>query len=118
MTKTIQIGDKEVVFKSSAALPRIYRKKFNRDMFVVMTHIMSKMNKNGKINLDADMMEAFEDLAYSFVKYGDPVGVPDNIEEWLEQFETMDIFAIIPAMLELWAGENKTTGTLKKKNDK
>ena len=32
LTKTIEIDGKEVTFKASAAIPRIYRVKFNRDI--------------------------------------------------------------------------------------
>ena len=33
MTKKIQIDGKDVVFKASAAIPRIYRLKFHRDIY-------------------------------------------------------------------------------------
>ena len=31
--KTVKVGDKEVTFRSSAAIPRLYRIKFRRDIF-------------------------------------------------------------------------------------
>ena len=33
LTKTIEIDDKKVIFKASAAIPRIYRIKFGRDIY-------------------------------------------------------------------------------------
>ena len=33
LTKTVKVGDREVAFKSSAAIPRMYRIKFKRDIF-------------------------------------------------------------------------------------
>ena len=33
LKKTIKIGDKEVAFRSSATVPRLYRAKFKRDIF-------------------------------------------------------------------------------------
>ena len=33
ITKKIKIDDKEVAFKASAAIPRIYRMKFQRDIY-------------------------------------------------------------------------------------
>lgn len=33
MTKKIEIDGKEVLFKASAAIPRIYRIKFQRDIY-------------------------------------------------------------------------------------
>ena len=32
ITKTVEIDGKEVIFKASAAIPRIYRIKFGRDI--------------------------------------------------------------------------------------
>lgn len=118
MIKTVKIGNKDIVFKSSAALPRRYRAKFNRDLFVDMAYIMSRLKEDQKVDIDMRAMSTFEDLAYTFAKYADPEGVPEDVEEWLEQFEAFDIFQIIPVMLEMWVSENKTTGTLKKKNGK
>ena len=33
LKKTIKVGDKEVAFRSSATVPRLYRAKFKRDIF-------------------------------------------------------------------------------------
>ena len=33
LQKTVQLGNQEVTFKSSAAIPRMYRVKFGRDIF-------------------------------------------------------------------------------------
>lgn len=32
LQKTVKIGDKEVAFRSSATIPRLYRIKFKRDL--------------------------------------------------------------------------------------
>ena len=39
LKKTITIGDKEVTFKGSAAIPRMYRIKFGRDIFKDLTKL-------------------------------------------------------------------------------
>ena len=33
LQKTVKVGDKEVAFRSSATIPRLYRIKFKRDIF-------------------------------------------------------------------------------------
>ena len=33
LQKTVKLGNQEVTFKSSAAIPRMYRVKFGRDIF-------------------------------------------------------------------------------------
>ena len=33
LEKTVIVGDKEVTFRSSATIPRLYRIKFKRDIF-------------------------------------------------------------------------------------
>lgn len=118
MLKTIQIGDKEVLFKSSAAIPHIYRRKFCRDIFIDMDQLQKGLNrkKSGAAELTLDSLEMFENLAYCFAKHADP-SVPEDVESWLEQFETFDIYNILPQLIEMWTLENKTTGTLKKKED-
>lgn len=119
MIKTVQIGDQEVVFKTSAALPHIYRRKFGRDIFVDMDHLQKNLKKdaNGNSTIDLESLEMFENLAYCFAKHADPA-VPDDIEEWMEQFETFDIYNLLPQLFEMWVAETKGTSRLKKKNDK
>lgn len=119
MIRTVQIGDQEVVFKSSAAIPHIYRRKFGRDIFLDMDNLLNNINKkkDGGSDLTIESLEMFEDFAYCLAKHADP-SIPDNVEDWLERFETFDIYNILPQLVAMWAEENVTTGTLKKKNAK
>lgn len=119
MIRTIQIGDKEVTFKSSAALPHIYRRRFNRDIFIDMDSLQknARKTKDGGSMLDLESLEMFENLAYCFAKHADP-SITDDVEGWLEQFETFDIYNILPELFNMWVQENKSTSSLKKKNDK
>lgn len=116
MIRTIQIGDKEVQFKSSGAIPHMYRRMFNRDIFIDMNQLQKSMSMQtgGGSTLEVETLEMFECLAYCFAKHADP-SVPEDIEVWLEQFEVFDIYSILPKLIEMWTDENKTTGKLKKK---
>lgn len=117
MNKKIQIGDKEITFASSAALPHMYRRIFKRDIFVDMDHLRKSIRKgaNGTAQLDVDSMEMFENLAWCMAKHADP-GLTDDIEEWLGQFGTFDIYNLLPEIFAIWTEENKSTSTLKKRN--
>lgn len=119
MEKTVKIGEQEVKFRSSAALPHIYRRKFGRDIFVDMSHLQGNIRKgvNGEAELDIDSLEMFENLAWCFARHADPT-IPDDIEEWLAGFDTFDIYNIMPELFSLWAQENKSTSVAKKKNGK
>ena len=139
MEKTIIIDGKECKFKSSAAIPRMYRMKFGRDIFVDMNRLKKQMDIQEKIKketkeecekkgepfnedefesgLPLDSLEVFENISYLFHKHGDP-SQPGDIDEWLEQFETFDIYDILPETLDLWNFDNKQTSKPKKKAGK
>ena len=70
------------------------------------------MKKKGAI--PAASLETFENIAYIMHKHGD-ASQPDDINEWLEQFETFDIYKVLPEILTLWNLENVTTSVAKKK---
>lgn len=118
MEKTVLIEGKEVKLKSSAALPRIYRVKFGRDLFSDFYKIQRDAKKDDDQSvLPASMMEIFENIAYLMAKHADP-SQPDTIEEWLEQFSNaFSVYKIMPDVMEMWTEENKQTATAKKKDE-
>ena len=119
MIRTVKIGDKEVIFKTSAAIPHIYRRKFGRDIFIDMDDLQKRLNEKASEGNDLTVtsLEMFEDLAYCLAKHADP-SIPEDVEVWLEQFDTFDIYHILPQLIKMWTEENIVTGTLKKKNEK
>lgn len=114
--KTVEIDGKEVTFKASAAIPRLYRVKFRRDIFKDMSDLMKdiKANQEEESGLNIESLEIFENIAYMMAKYADP-NVPDNIDEWLDQFETFSIYMVMPKIVELW-GMNVEQQAESKKN--
>lgn len=118
MKKTVLIEGKEVKLKSSAALPRIYRVKFGRDLFSDFYKIQRDAKKDDDQSvLPASMMEIFENIAYLMAKHADP-SQPDTIEGWLEQFSNaFSVYKILPDVMEMWTEENKQTVTAKKKDE-
>ena len=54
-------------------------------------------------------------MAYIMAKHADPENVPDNPDDFLEQFNTFSIYEILPQLIELW-GLNTATQVKSKKN--
>ena len=123
MRKTVTIDGKEVEFKASAAVPRIYRMKFRRDLFMDLQKVAKSVDKKGKkkdkeeSEIPIEDLEMFENIAYVMAQHADPNNVPTDIMEWLEQFRTFSIYQILPAILELWNLNEETKSQAKKNLD-
>ncbi|MGN9222417.1 hypothetical protein [Coprococcus comes] len=117
MTKKIQIDGKDVVFKASAAIPRIYRLKFHRDIYKDLRDLEKAVDSSSEeeSNLDLFSLEMFENIAYIMAKHADPTAVPDSPEEWLDEFSTFSIYQVLPEIIELW-GLNVQSEIESKKN--
>ena len=53
LTKTIEIDGKQVPFKASAAIPRIYRIKFHRDVYKDLAALEKAVGKNALYDFEA-----------------------------------------------------------------
>ena len=60
----------------------------------------------------------FEQIAYTMAQHADPKNVPEDILDWLEQFETFSIYQILPEILKLWNLNQQTKSEAKKNLDK
>ena len=116
MMKKIEIDGKEVAFRASAAIPRIYRLKFQRDIYKDLAALEKAIGENTEevSNLDMFSLEMFENIAYIMAKHADP-SIPDTPEEWLDEFNTFSIYQVLPKIIELW-GLNMKTDVEAKKN--
>lgn len=116
IVKKIEIDGKEVAFKASAAIPRIYRLKFQRDIYKDL-HSLEKAiddSKEDNSNLDMFSLEMFENIAYIMAKHADS-SIQDTPEEWLDDFNTFSIYQVLPQLIELW-GLNVQAEVESKKN--
>ena len=115
LTKTVTIGEQEVTFKSSAAIPRLYRIKFKRDIFKDLNRLEKsyKDRDDGTKELEIEDLEIFENVAYIMAFHADP-SIPKTIDEWLDQFDMFSIYQVLPQILELW-GDNLVTEVEAKK---
>ena len=117
VTKKIEIDGKEVIFKASAAVPRLYRIKFGRDIYKDLRQLEKSVGENDEDNSNLDLfsLETFEDLAWLMARHADPAKVPDSPEEFLDQFSTFSIYQLLPQLIELW-GLNVQTEVESRKN--
>lgn len=139
MKRTITISGIQCEMKSSAAIPRMYRLKFERDIFVDMQKIAKQIEVQNKLKeelrkqaeengeefdeskfesgLPVESLEIFENIAFLMHKHGDP-SQPKEIDEWLDQFDMFDIYKVFPEILKMWNIENKQMSTPKKRTGK
>ncbi len=117
MTKKINIDGKDVMFKASAAIPRIYRLKFHRDIYKDLRDLEKAVDSSSEehSSLDLFSLEMFENIAFIMAKHADPTAVPDSPEDWLDEFNTFSIYQVLPEIIELW-GLNVQSEVESKKN--
>ena len=98
MEKVLNIGGKEVGFKATASTTKRYRQKFNRDLFRDIEELVPKVNGE---NLGVDDLECFMNISY-IMAYQYDNSIPEDPDEWLDNFEMFDIYKILPELIELW----------------
>lgn len=126
MEKIIKVGDKEVKMRASALIPRLYRFRFKRDMIKDMLTLKKAYKKAEELPEDAtdeQIEEAqlsaldltiFENVAYVMAKHADN-SLPENPDEWLDEFEMFSIYEVLPQILDLWNLSQVQTSLPKKK---
>ena len=116
MIKQLEIDGKQLSFKASAAIPRIYRMKFQRDIYKDLKALEKSIGDNSEesSNLDMFSVEMFENIAFVMAKHAD-ASIPNTPEEWLDGFNTFSIYQVLPQLIELW-GLNVKTDVEAKKN--
>lgn len=75
MEKTIKIGNKNIKMRTSAAIPRLYRDNFNRDVFKDISVLYENSD-----NITYDMFELIENFAYLLAKHAGE-DMPDTVAE-------------------------------------
>lgn len=113
MEKIVKVSGIDINFKSSGALPRIYRTTVGRDLFVDMTKLEKMDSKNP---IGEDVMEIIENVAYAMARHANPKE-KRSINEWLEQFNLFGISEAIPEIIALWTSENATKSVSKKNEE-
>lgn len=123
MERTVTIDGRKVRFRASAAVPRLYRIKYRRDLITDMASIHKQLQaqkaETGEdpqlSTLPVETLELFEDVAHIMAKHADPESVPGSVDAWLEGFDTFSIYAIFPVIMEMWAANMETLNIPQKK---
>lgn len=111
MEKIISINGKDVGFKATASTTKRYRQKFGRDLFRDISVLIPKANEQ---TLSVDDLEAFMNIAYIMAWQYDNT-IPNDPDEWLDQFEMFDIYFVLPQIIELWGLNTEQIEQPKKK---
>ncbi len=113
--RVIEISGRQVPFRASATVPRLYRAKFKRDIFKDLTRLEQSYSKRTEQDdeLQIDDLEVFENVAYIMALHADST-IPATIEKWLDQFDMFSIYEVLPQILELW-GDNMAADVQSKK---
>lgn len=90
--------------------------KFQRDIYKDLRILEKSIGEGDEeySNLDLFSLEMFENIAYTMAKHADPK-IPDDVEEWLDSFNTFSIYQVLPELIKLW-GLNVQTDVEAKKN--
>lgn len=106
--------------------PRLYRHRMGRDIIQDLNKLKKAYNKalslpdtaTDEEKEDAQLssldLEIFENVAYIMAHQYD-TNIPNNPEDWLDEFKTFSIYEILPSVLELWAMNEMQTAKPKKK---
>ena len=125
MDKILNISGKEVGLRATALTPRLYRHKIGRDIIQDMAKLQKAFAKAAQLPKDATDeereaaqlsvmdLEIFENVAFIMARQYDQ-NIPDNVDAWLDEFETFSIYEIFPEILALWNMNNQTTSKPKK----
>ena len=113
MRKVIKVGEKDVTFSATAATPMKYRNAFpGKDLFRDLIAIDEAREEAVDDPFGGVDMEVFERIAYIM---SDAYSKGVSQEDWLSQFELMDIVMALPELIDLW-GDNAQTQSLTEKN--
>lgn len=120
LKKTVNISGIDVVFRASAAIPRLYRIRFGRDIYADLRQLSKSVEGNDPDDSDIDSfsLEMFENISFIMAKHADPETVPDTPEEWLDQFDTFSIYQVLPEIIDLWGLNLKQQAESKKNFDR
>lgn len=114
ISEVIVIDGREVKVRVSASLPRLYRAKFQRDLFVDLKRLQ-KVKESGEDLTDFDC-EVFENIAFIMARHGDSENTPKDVGEWLDTFnDPLAVYKAFEDVLRLW-GLNVETQSESKKN--
>lgn len=126
--KEIVIDGEKKMLGASALIPRLYRAYFGRDMVSDMRQLAKAYkrvkelpeNATDEERQDAQFkaadLEVFENIMWLMLRHGGNENIPGSPEAWLDSISgVFSVYENLPAVLELWGMNQKTTAVPKKK---
>ena len=107
MERLVKIGESEIKMRATAATPMHYRNQFKKDMLVELSAM------DGKDVSDMDL-GVFERMAYIM---SGAFKAGTSLEDWLDQFELMDIIDASAEIMNLWQDNSETRMASHSKNE-
>ena len=107
----LNIGGISVRMRADGSTPRAYRMMFGRDILRDISMLTQAVTESGDI--DGDVSEILEDIAYCMAKQADPEIGP--IEEWLARFGMLELYGALGGIIDIWGANTRTTAVAKKK---
>lgn len=104
--KTVKVGEKEIAFAASAATAIKYQELFDSDLFYDLSNIEKGHNT-----------AVISRLAYVMAVQASP-NEKKAFEEWLDDFEPLDLMTASPEIMAVWSGNTSTKVEAKKNQDK
>lgn len=125
MERVVKIGSSQVRMRASALIPRLYRYTFGSDMIADMNilqkdaaEVVTAQSKGEEANFSLKDLTVFENVSYIMAMHATELNPNEwpTVDEWLDSFDgVMSIYESLPQVLELWALNQKTTSTPRKK---
>ena len=117
MEKTIEIDGRPVTFRATAAIPRLYRLRFHRDIMQDMAFMRKEILKaqKEKKSVPVDILTLFENVAFLMAKHADPSLEANTVEEFFNNSTSTKIYTVFPVISELWLENIQTLVEAKKK---
>lgn len=112
MTEAIIIDGRSVMFKANALTAVKYQDNCGRDLFEDIAK-WQKAAQNGEV-FSTKILQSFLRFAHTLAKQADK-SVPENEDDWLDQFDAFPIDEIMPKLIDLWLRSTVSTAKLKKK---
>lgn len=112
MDRIVTVDGREMTLRSNALLPRKYRHFFGRDLISDMNGLVKGYKASGGEDFDTEVLENLTWLM--FREGGENVGT--HPDEWLASLDSaLEIYALLPDVIELWGAGIQTTSSPKKK---
>ena len=114
MEKILNIGGRQVPFKTSGAFLLRYKAQFGRDAIADIAKLNNVFDKKGKVkNLSALDLEVFYNMVWTMAKTADKT-IPPPIE-WLDSFDVFPLMDILPELYDMIISNFTTSVDIKKK---